>query len=352
MATQATPSRMLGLLALLAAISSSGCQNPLLRQYPDMPLEASPTDQVARELDMVSLPEYVIEPPDILFLDAVRIVPKEPYIIREFDVLGVYVAGTPEPGEIAGEFQVQPDGSIHLGPRYKPVEVAGLTFREAEAEITRHLSAILVQPEVQVTLSQGLAIAPLQGDYIVYGDGTINLGVYGQVRVVGLTLEQAKKKIEEKLSERLANPELSIQVLAYNSKVYYVIYEGAGSGDRIVSLPITGSDTVLSAISQANNGLTPTSSNNIWVARPTPSGGPAQILPVDWRAISAGAVTSTNYELMPGDRVVIAGDKFVAAANFIDKLVNPFERMFSTTLLGTQTVQQINRFPRGQQQPQ
>lgn len=347
---RSTGSRAAALALLVAVVGSLGCRAPLIRDYPTPHTEVSAPDQVARELDMVSLPEYVIEPPDILFIQAPRVVPKEPYIIREFDLLGVFVAGTPEPGEVAGEFQVQPDGTVNLGPRYGAVHVSGKTFREAESEIIRHLSAILVEPEVQVTLSQALAVMPIQGDFIVYPDGTINLGVYGQVRIVGLTLAQAKEKIEEKLSERLSDPEVAISVFAYNSKVYYVVFEGGGLGDRIVSLPVTGSDTVLSAISQANNGLTPSSSHHIWVARPSPAGGPAQKLPVDWRAISAGGMVTTNYELMPGDRVVVAADKFVTATNFIDKLVNPFERMFSLTLLGSQTVQQVNRFPRGAQQ--
>ncbi len=37
-----------------------------------------------------------------------------------------------------------------------------------------------------------------------------------------------------------------------------------------------------------------------------------QILPVDWKAITAQAATETNYQLMPGDRVFVAEDKMVA----------------------------------------
>ena len=41
-------------------------------------------------------------------------------------------------------------------------------------------------------------------------------------------------------------------MFAYNSKVYYVITEGAGAGDLVARLPITGNETVLDAISQIN----------------------------------------------------------------------------------------------------
>src|SRR6516225_1003029 len=43
---------------------------------PDPCLCASP---IPRELAKVSMPEYVIEPPDILLIDAVRVIPLPPY---------------------------------------------------------------------------------------------------------------------------------------------------------------------------------------------------------------------------------------------------------------------------------
>ena len=45
---------------------------------------------------------------------------------------------------------------------------------------------------------------------------------------------------------------MSVDVLAYNSKVYYVIMDGGGYGQQIVRLPCTGNETVLDAIAQVN----------------------------------------------------------------------------------------------------
>jgi polysaccharide export outer membrane protein len=60
---------------------------------------------------------------------------------------------------------------------------------------------------------------------------------------------------------------LVIDVLAYNSKVYYVITDGGGYGEQVVRIPITGGENVLDAKSQVN-GLSPVSSrHNVWIAR-------------------------------------------------------------------------------------
>ena len=63
---------------------------------------------------------------------------------------------------------------------------------------------------------------------IVAQDGTITLGTYGCVNIAGLNLCQAKAVIENHLSKHLLNPEISISVAAYNSKVYYVVVDGGG----------------------------------------------------------------------------------------------------------------------------
>ncbi len=91
-----------------------------------------------------------------------------------------------------------------------------------------------------------------------------------------------------------------------------------------------------------------TSSKTMWIARPAPEGLCAeQILPVDWNAITQGASVATNYQLMPGDRLYVAEDKMVAFDTWVSKAISPFERLFGFTLLGTQTIQTINRYPAG-----
>ena len=90
-------------------------------------------------------------------------------------------------------------------------------------------------------------------------------------------------------------------------------------GDNIRRVPITGNDTVLDALS-AVNGLSQVSSAKVWVARPAPGGfGCEQILPVDYAAITHGGSTATNYQIMPGDRVFVAGDSMIAVEQLADE---------------------------------
>src|SRR5262249_7318292 len=104
------------------------------------------------------------------------------------------------------------------------------------------------------------------------------------------------------------NDRVFVDVVAYNSKVYYVEGEVSNPG----RLPCTGGDTVLDAIHYAGN-LTPAAARrSIRLMRPGPAGGRVQVLQVDYDAISRGTDHSTNYALQPGDRVVVDRDPTAA----------------------------------------
>jgi polysaccharide export outer membrane protein len=130
-------------------------------------------------------------------------------------------------------------------------------------------------------------------------------------------------------------------VFAYNSKVYYVITQGAGTGDAVTRFPITGNETVLDAISNIN-GLTAVSSKKIWIARPVPHTEEMHVLPVDWQGITANGTSLTNYQILPGDRVFVAEDKLVAFDTRLAKLLAPFQRIQGFTLLTTGTAGRLS----------
>src|SRR2546421_12743651 len=88
-----------------ALLLGGGCEHQQL---------ISPVDsQIPRELSKVSLPAYVIEPPDILVIDAVRVVPLPPYRTEPLDVLSIDVSGLPEEApRITGLLSVEPDWTL------------------------------------------------------------------------------------------------------------------------------------------------------------------------------------------------------------------------------------------------
>jgi polysaccharide export outer membrane protein len=162
-----------------------------------------------------------------------------------------------------------------------------------------------------------------------------------------LTLVQAREAIESHLSQYLEAPQIAVDVFAYNSKTYYVITQGAGLGDDVAEFPITGNETVLDAIANLG-GIPQVSSTRIFIARPAPNGvGGEQILPVNWAEISRGGSTATNYQIMPRDRVYICEDPLIRFNTILTKVVDPMNRLFGVTSLGTAMLNQIKRFGLG-----
>ncbi len=297
-----------------------------------------------RELSKVILPTYRIEPPDMLQIDAISVVPKSPYHLKVLDSLVVQVEGALLDAPIQAEFPIGPGGSINLGQPYGQIKVTGMTVDEAKVVIEKHLASQLKEPAATVALGNIGAKQQITGPHMVGPDGTVTLGSYGSVRVVGMTIAQAKTAIEKHLEQLLEEPEVSVDVLAYNSKVYYVVTQGAGLGDSVARFPITGNETVLDAITLVN-GLTSVSSKKIWIARPGHNGqGNHQILHVDWIAVTQMADTETNFQILPGDRIYIAEDRFIAMDSFIGKVLAPAERLLGFISLGTSTVSSLRFF--------
>lgn len=329
---------MAGVACLIAGTTGCHCIYP--GRLPDGPLPNVPPE-TPRELCKVSLPDYIIEPPDVLSIEAISLLPKQPYTLRPLDVLSIVTTGLPEELNVGGEFVVQVDGSVQLGPTLGSLVVAGKTVEAVQTELLARLKQTYREPVVTIMLSQIAAQQQIAGDHLVAPDGKVNLGTYGRVRVVGLTMEEAKAAIETHLAANIENPQISIDVLGYNSKVFYVITQGAGLGDQVVILPSRGNETVLDAIGQIQ-GLASNNSTRMWIARPGTNGcGGDQVLPVDWLAVTQRGDVTTNYQIMPGDRVYVSEDKLVAFDTKLGKIFSPFERLFGFTALTTSTARSI-----------
>ena len=344
------------LLAVLAAailVILAGCRpfdyyDHTLQQPVPAPLE------IPRELSKVSLPAYRVEPPDLLQIEVLKLVPLPPYRTEIFDVLQIQVVGTLLDQPVDGFYLIEAEGTVNLGPAYGTVRVVGMTIEEAKEVITGQLKQVLKEPVVSVQLARTAGTQQITGIYLVGPDGTINLRQYGSVHVAGKTLVEVRLAIQRQLAQFFDSPEVSVDMAGYNSKVYYIITEGAGLGDNVVRVPVTGNETLLDAISQVG-GLSQLSSKKIHIARPAPGGfGCEQIMPIDWVAISRGGASGTNYQLMPGDRVFITEESLVATNNYLVKLISPVERLLGLTSLGISTVRSsqlmgrdFNRFRSG-----
>jgi polysaccharide biosynthesis/export protein len=284
---------------LLGSLMGMGCVNRAANG-PQGPggIMVPPAGSVPNELSAVTLPEYVIEPPDVLQIEAVLRVVKEKPKGREN-------ADKPE-------------------PKGGPVEYTDKT--------------------------DPLPIHPIAQQFQVQPDGFVHLGAYGSIPVSGLTVNQARLAIRAALAKQIevnagGKTEdaliVIVSVVQYNSKTYTVITDGGGAGERVYKMPITGKEFVTDAIANIGGLPVEASKRNIWVARRTPEINEQQILPVDWVGISQWGVASTNYQLFPGDRVYVKAQRLVTVDNTLARVLAPVQQIFGATLLGTQTVNQV-----------
>jgi RNA polymerase sigma factor (sigma-70 family) len=177
---------------------------------------------------------------------------------------------------------------------------------------------VIEPPDVlQLDSAEGLLPTPVRGPHLVRPDGTVGLGTYGSAAVAGLTVERARAEIARAIQARLGPggksleeliKGLSVDVLASNSRVYYVLTDLAGKGQHVYRFPATGKETVLDAVAQVE-GLPPEASRcRLWVERANgKAGGRQEVLRVDWEGIASRGEFRTNYRLRSGDRLYVKG---------------------------------------------
>ena len=262
-----------------------------------------------RPIGMQPVPAYIIEPPDILNVRVVNVIPKTPYLLRVFDVVEVIVLGTPATDPIAGLFPIEPGGNIELGSIYGSVKIEGFSTEQARDAIRKHLTGgengmpILRDPLVAVRLARMSDMEQIDGTHAVGPDGFITLGSYGRVRVNGLTVQEAKEAIEKHLSPFLDKPQVVVEVFAMNSKRYYVIMRWTNLSEQAVyAFPWTGNDTVMSALAELR--LMNTRLHDIKHIRP--GNDEPTITPLCWdRVLTSRSGTGDNVQLLPDDRLVL-----------------------------------------------
>jgi polysaccharide export outer membrane protein len=234
---------------------------------------------------------------------------------------------------------------------WNPVTLPSYVIRPPDVLLIELLPQFSRDENMKLKLQNiGLLNQPIFGQHLVRPDGMVELGVYGPVPVAGRTVAEARDEIVKVIRSRL-DPKitakdvadyLKVDILSYNSSVYYVITDGAGLGQQVYRFPVTGHETVLDAISNINGLPVVASPRRIWVARKNPGHpGPESILPVDWKGVSEYGATTTNWQLMPGDRVFVQSDPMRRFNNNLGKMLEPIERLFGATLLGSQTVNTI-----------
>jgi len=205
--------------------------------------------------------------------------------------------------------------SLGLGPPSHPLIPEAKGIRDSApvpAPVPRELAKVLHTPYI-VEPGDTLLVQPaeldapvrLPPDQIVLADGTIDLGKYGRPVVAGRTVPEIETIVQEAVRAKEKDQKdavtVNVRLVGRASKVYYVIGEVNAPG----AFPVTGRETVLDAIIAAGNLTRRASQENIILDRPSPPDGCRVVLPVCWREITQLGDTTTNYQIMPGDRIFV-----------------------------------------------
>lgn len=182
----------------------------------------------------------------------------------------------------------------HPNPIQWPRELAKNVTGPAVAEPGDVIAIAAVDPANRV---------PFVGEQPILLDGTIDLAKYGRVVVGYKTLAEIEAIVNAAVKGN-GGKDVAVTVRfarAPDSKRIYVLGDVVTPG----SYPMNGNETVLDAILLAGGLTRKADERNIILSRPTPVCDCRVVVPVCHEAIVQWGDTSTNYQLLPGDRIYV-----------------------------------------------
>jgi len=285
-------------------------------------LPSIPDDPPPHEGAMIDQP-FPVEPPDMIQVEVLEALPGRP---------------------ISGERLVQPDGTIDLG-FYGSVHVRGLTPVQIKVAVIKQLRKYLPddilglvpdgEHQQPATEREAPPPAELAPDANPFGDpprrkadpSASRRGVHPGAELQagdpnrGDRTADTGKPVPPAESDRVF-----VYVTAYNSKNYYVL------GDVLVPgrLPHTGNETILDVLQYAG-GLLPTAEpKDIRLVRPGRNGKPSKVFNVDLEAIQDRGDVKSNFQILPGDRLVVGRNEVVKRTIELDRLAAPVQSVITS----------------------
>lgn len=203
-----------------------------------------------------------------------------------------------------------------------------------EVDVTAKSYALQPPDEIEIRCSKVPEIH-LQRQRI-RPDGKVSFEALGEIEAAGKTPEQLAEIIHEKvllLYALTGEHPIDVRVVAYESKMYYVLGEVGRPGPQVY----TGRDTVLRALATAGPTVLAWK-ERIQVIRPS---GDKSIRPkifeVNFDRMIAHGDTSKDVLLQEGDIIYVPPTVLAAIAMKIEEFVRPIGRVFSTAYIVQQT---------------
>lgn len=163
-------------------------------------------------------------------------------------------------------------------------------------------------------------------------DGKISFESLGEIEAAGKTVAEVSNALRTKVSElyRLqGNQPVDVTIVAYRSKVFYVLGEVYLPGAKVY----TGRDTLLNALAEARTTVMAWK-QRIQVIRPSSEEGiKPKIFEMNFDRMIAHGDTSKNVLLQEGDIIYVPPTPLAAIAQVIEEFARPLGRAFSTVTI-------------------
>jgi polysaccharide biosynthesis/export protein len=149
---------------------------------------------------------YRIATGDVIAVSVQR--PPGRYLLGPGDAISVAVQRFPD---LSFQAQINPEGNITV-PLLGTVSLKGLSLQGAQTKIRGGLNRYVVEPIV--TLSLVAQRPDINFQTQINPEGNVNVPQLGAVKLQGLSLEEAQKKVRAGVSTFLIDPVVSISVVA------------------------------------------------------------------------------------------------------------------------------------------
>jgi polysaccharide export outer membrane protein len=159
----------------------------------------------------------------------------------------------------------------------------------------------------------------VSGQFNINNEGNIQFEFVGDLHVTGMTKEEVTTMLAEKLTEFIISPEVTVQIVGYNSKVVYVIGE-VGSPGKIYMRGDT--ITIREALLMAGLPLLTAKVEKTKLFTPSAEGIPEQ-KNVDLKKLLYKGDLRENIVMKPGDTLFVPPTAMTKVMRTIQPVASP-----------------------------
>jgi polysaccharide export outer membrane protein len=166
----------------------------------------------------------------------------------------------------------------------------------------------------------------VSGEFVINAEGKMQYEFVGDIEVQGLTKDEIKQLLTEKLSKYIISPEVTVKITGYNSKVVYVIGEVHNPGKIFMR---GDTITVREALIQAGLPLLSAKPAKSKLITPSDDGKPEQKRVNVHRLLYEGDLRE-NLVMKPGDTLYVPATLMAKTMRILQPVAAPISTAAGT----------------------